>query len=140
MWPGLNLPALVFLILIILFIAMQLRQRISYQNAPELRSKMESIWLYMPKSREELKYYIWLSLAAAVAEELVFRFYLFHVFAEYGMSVWLAIVAVNILFSLTHMRGGISNMLSSLFLGIIFSIIYYYSNLLLLPILLPDQV
>jgi len=133
--PELGLPALIFSILIIAFIIVQARQKLRTEDFRVIRQNMEPVWPYLPKNQRELKYFYALSLMAAVSEELVFRYYLYHAFVESGIAVWLAVILVNILFAITHAGTGLQNILSSFFLGLVFSVIYYFSGLLLLPII-----
>ncbi|MEJ2005086.1 MAG: CPBP family intramembrane metalloprotease [Cyclobacteriaceae bacterium] len=138
--PEPRVAALTFFLLITAFIIVQFRQKLQQDDIRIIRSKMENIWLFLPKSRREYLYYISLSIAAAVSEELVFRYYLFHVLTDYGLSIWIAILACNILFALTHSRAGFENMISSFFLGLMFSLIYYFSGWIILPMLLHGAI
>jgi len=134
--PELGLPAVIFSILILAFIIVQARQKVGPDDLRVIRTKMEPVWPYMPKNKKELNYFIVLSCAAAICEELVFRFYLYHTIKEWGIATWMTVVIVNVLFSVTHVGSGARNMLSTFFLGIVFSIIYYFSGTILLPIIL----
>ena len=130
-----NHAAIVFTVLIVLFIVVQLRQKIKPEDVMDIRSGMEPIWIYLPKSAMEYRFYLMLSITAGICEELVFRYYLYHVFHLY-LPAPVSILILNFLFALSRIHTGFQNMASTFVLGMIFSVIYYFSGYLVLPIIL----
>ncbi len=137
--PPYNIAAIVFSVLTVLFILAQLRQRINKEEASDIRMKMENIWYYLPKTRDELRWYIILSVAAGICEEIIFRYYLYH-FLDSFLPAPVSILILNVLFALTHIGTGFQNMISAFILGIIFSVIYYFTGFLIIPVILHSAI
>ena len=88
----------------------------------------------LPRTRAEVKYGFGLGLNAGVVEELLFRLALpALIFGIVGNGL-VAFLAASVLFGLLHAYQGWVGVLSSLVLGLIFSLIYLLSGSILLVI------
>jgi len=92
-------------------------------------------WL-VPKTKKERNYFIFaISVSAGICEELLFRGYLFNFLTQH-MSVWLAMVVSSIAFGLPHIYQGAVQMIKTAFLGMMLVTVYWYSDSLMIAILL----
>ena len=139
-WPdvfhGFNTASVVFLILTIAYLFVQFRQKISEEDAGVIYRQMRDIWSSLPKSKDERHMYIIMSAASAIGEEAAYRFFLYHSLVALNIPSPAAILLLNLAFALTHTGSGLKNVISAFLLGIVFSVIYYFSGYLLLPIVL----
>ncbi|MCA6075165.1 CPBP family intramembrane glutamic endopeptidase [Fulvivirga sedimenti] len=138
-FSGINNATIVFSILITLFILAQIRQKIKPADALEIRSGMEEIWIFIPKSPIEYKWFVALSITAGICEEIIFRYYLYHYFHLF-LPAPVSILILNFLFALSRIQSGFQNMVGAFVLGLIFSVIYYFSGFLILPIILHTAI
>lgn len=99
------------------------------------KRKLKEVLFILPKNLQEHKWSIIISITAGVCEEILFRGLFFELLNQYMPAVY-AILVVNILFGLGHAGTKLKNMLSTSGLGILWSIIYYYTGSLWVPILM----
>nr|WP_255647381.1 CPBP family intramembrane glutamic endopeptidase [Fulvivirga sedimenti] len=100
---------------------------------------MEEIWIFIPKSPIEYKWFVALSITAGICEEIIFRYYLYHYFHLF-LPAPVSILILNFLFALSRIQSGFQNMVGAFVLGLIFSVIYYFSGFLILPIILHTAI
>lgn len=62
-------------------------------------------------------------VVTGVWEELFFRGFLFSVFSQFEVSIWLVVFLSSVLFACYHITGGIKQFYYSLFYGFVFSIL-----------------
>ena len=108
---------------------------ITSENAEELKTKLKDIYHYLPGTKKELNWFMFLSLSAGICEEVIFRMFLFEFFSHY-VHIILAIIGSNILFAVTHIATGKKNLISAFILGLLFSGIYYYTENIWIAVLL----
>ncbi|MDO3680661.1 CPBP family intramembrane glutamic endopeptidase [Paenibacillus ehimensis] len=77
-----------------------------------------------------------LAFIVGVSEEMIFRGYLYSYMQEYwGVSAFISLVIVNVVFGLLHFHQGRSAMIDTATLGLAMSQLYIQSGSLLLPII-----
>ncbi len=95
---------------------------------------LEGVQHVLPKNQVEYKWAVITSFVAGVCEEIIFR----------GFLVWqlspvthelIAIFIANVLFGIAHATSKLNNAIKATGLGLLFSILYYVSGSLWLPIL-----
>lgn len=109
--------------------------RVSEDSAMVLKEKLKDIYYYLPKNDKELKWFLLLSISAGICEEIIFRLFMFE-FLNETTHLIIAFVLTNLIFSLTHIGSGKKNLLSSFILGLLFSMIYYFTNNIWIAIIL----
>ena len=100
----------------------------------KLKRKYRRVFYILPETKAQYHWSILMSFAAGFGEEIIFRGFLFSQVSQL-MPEFIAIVVINIIFALCHWGTGIQNALYSFGLGIIWSIIYWYTGSLWIPIL-----
>lgn len=89
-----------------------------------------------PRSRKSLIMFTVLAFIVGVSEEMIFRGYLYSYMQEYwGVSAFISLVIVNVVFGLLHFHQGRSAMIDTATLGLAMSQLYIQSGSLLLPII-----
>jgi membrane protease YdiL (CAAX protease family) len=109
--------------------------RVSEDSAMVLKEKLKDIYYYLPKNDKELKWFLLLSISAGICEEIIFRLFMFE-FLNETTHLIIAFVLTNLIFSLTHIGSGKKNLSSSFILGLLFSVIYYFTNNIWIAIIL----
>lgn len=70
-------------------------------------------------------------VVTGVWEELFFRGFLFSVFSQFEVSIWLAVFLSSVLFACYHISGGIKQFYYSLFYGFVFSVLFVLTQSLI---------
>jgi membrane protease YdiL (CAAX protease family) len=90
----------------------------------------------MPTSWSDYKHFIFLSFAAGIGEEIMFRGfminYIYSISQDTGYSYLLAILIPALLFSLAHIYQGILSVVKIMCISILFGAIYIWSESLLI--------
>lgn len=134
--PSLSIIHIVLMLVIVAFAYFQYSTtKVSLESAKFVKEKLKDIYHYLPKSKKEFKWFLMLSISAGICEEIIFRLFLFE-FLKRTTNFLIAFVLTNFIFSATHIGSGKSNLLSSFFLGLLFSIIYYFTDNIWLAIIL----
>ncbi|MEC1177894.1 CPBP family intramembrane metalloprotease [Metasolibacillus meyeri] len=97
-----------------------------------------NIDFFMPQTRYERIWFVFVAITAGICEELIFRgamtYFLFELPVE--LPLWTIGLLVSILFSMAHLYQGISGIVATSFLGVIFFVLFIGTGSLLLPIIL----
>jgi len=106
------------------------------KNDEALLRSLESFRWLMPVRKVELRYFLFgVSTSAGICEEIIFRGFLLGSLLEYfGMPT--AILISSIAFGLPHIYQGISGVIKTSVLGVLFACVYWVSGSLLLAIVL----
>ncbi len=107
-------------------------------GATFITKQLASIDYLLPKTPAQRWLFLLVSLTAGICEEVIFRAFALHYLTALlpGTSIWVCVVLAAILFGLIHMGQGVAGVLSTGFLGAIFSILYIGFGSLWAPILL----
>lgn len=101
-----------------------------------LVEQMSSLAWFMPKNKKQLAIFtLGLSVAAGVCEELIFRGYLLQALTEH-VGLTFAVLISSALFGLCHLYQGFFHVIRTFVIGIIFCLIYIFSETLIIPIIL----
>ena len=134
--PKMSLVNIGLILLILVFTIIQYRtSKISANDTDALKEKMKDIYHYLPKTRQELIWFTFLSVSAGICEEIIFRLFLFE-FLKESSTLIIAFIITNLLFALTHIGSGKRNLISSLILGLLFNAIYYFTDNIWIAIIL----
>ena len=91
----------------------------------------EFVLFLLPKSARERLLFMFLSVTAGLAEELVFRGFLIELLGGWCGNLWVAVVLSSILFGLLHGYQGLSGVLRTGFLGLGLAALYVWRDSLL---------
>ncbi len=134
-------PALLGLLLIGLlsgFLAIQLRK---LGGDEELRRGLGeqldrgSVSEFLPRTRQELRWFILLSITAGVCEEILFRGFLIWYFSQFSATA-VAVVLSAIVFGLAHSYQGWQGSLRAGVMGLVLAVSYVLTGSLWVPIFL----
>lgn len=135
-YPNFNTTSIILSILIMAFIIFQVKQStVTSENVALIREKMNEMFHYLPHTKTELKWFTLLSISAGFCEEIIFRLFLFTFLIDYTHII-IAFTLPNVIFALTHIGSGKQNLISSFVLGVLFTIIYYFTDNIWLSITL----
>lgn len=125
------------IVLIVGFAIVQhrLTNKVKNHQVNNLKEHLKDIYYYLPKTRKELQWFIFLSVSAGFCEEIIFRVFLFEFLKSYS-SIIFAFITTNLIFAITHIGSGIKNTVSSFILGLLFQIIIYLTENIWAAILL----
>lgn len=124
----LSLLNTVFMSLVVLLGYIQYKSsRITERNITAFASKSKTVVNYLPKSREELSWYIMVAISAGFCEEILFRVFVFEFALKY-IGVIGSILFANVIFAITHIDTGIKNLVGAFILGLVFSLVYYFTQ------------
>lgn len=132
--PLTGMEALVSLSIVIALIAVAI---IYYRTLMQLDRKYQ--WTFvpelLPRTRQELKLFLYLSVTAGFAEEILYRGYLMWYLLHFG-NILFAVLFSSVLFAVAHAYQGRNATLVIFPVGLLFALLYVYSGSLLAPILL----
>lgn len=98
------------------------------------REKLGDLKPLVPQDDRDLRVFFGLSLTAGVVEELLYRGFVLWVLFQW-MPVWSAIVLSSVAFGLAHSYQGLSGMLRTGAIGLIFALLFVASGSIWLPML-----
>lgn len=128
LYPKFSLINAGLTILVLGFAYLQYRTiKISSDNFNSIKERLKDIYDFLPKNHNELIWFSLLSVSAGVCEEIIFRLFLFEFLKEYTGLI-MAFLTTNLIFTITHIGSGKRNLISSFILGLLFSVIYYFTN------------
>ena len=80
----------------------------------------------LPVTADEKKLWNYVSLTAGVTEEIIYRGFLIFAFSHLfpGFPIWLVILSASVLFGLAHTYQGITGVVKTTIVGVLFSILY----------------
>jgi membrane protease YdiL (CAAX protease family) len=107
----------------------------SARAAASLRGKFGPMEAFLPKTAQQLRWGLLVSIFAGVFEELAYRGYLMAYFGTW-LDQWGALAASTVLFGLAHSYQGFWGMVVTGILGALFGWVYLATGSLFLPMLL----
>ena len=131
-WLGMAIIALLSILLVI-----QLRKLKADQEQRKTAAEQLSngpAGEYLPRNRKDLKWFVVLSFAAGINEEILFRGFLLWYFSNFSLPV--AIVLSSVLFGLGHAYQGWQGIMRTGFAGLIVALAYVLSGSLWVVIFL----
>jgi membrane protease YdiL (CAAX protease family) len=140
-YPAFNTIGIVLTALILFFIGLQIiTSKVSTkEKAESVIKKMKDNYYYLPKSKSEFIWFNLLSLSAGICEEIIFRLFMFSYLLE-NTNLAIAFILTNVIFALTHIGSGKQNLINAFILGLLFTVIYYFTNNIWLPMLLHSAI
>lgn len=139
-YPKFSLINIGLTILILAFTFFQYTTtKISTDSAIAVKEKLKDVYHYLPKTDKELKWFLFLSISAGVCEEILFRLFLFE-FLKENSNLIIAFIITNLIFAITHIGSGRTNLISSFILGLLFSAIYYFTENIWIAIILHASI
>lgn len=100
----------------------------------QANKKMKEFGFILPGNRKDYQWSMVMSFTAGICEEILFRGLLFQLLYQY-IPLIPAMILANLFFSLGHVSTGLKNLLWTFILGILWSVAYYFTGSLWLPIL-----
>jgi len=134
-------PAWITLFLIVLGAIFLIFQYRTIRNDPKqrqsLRDKLNNVAAseYLPRTEQELRWFVLVSISAGICEELLFRGFLMWYFNVFSVTA-LAVVLSSILFGMAHSYQGWKGGLRAGVVGLILALSYLLLGSLWIPILL----
>lgn len=134
-------PAWISLLLLVLAAIFLIFQYRTIRNDPKqrqsLRDKLNNVDAseYLPRTEQEVRWFILLSISAGICEELLFRGFLLWYFKVFTVTA-LGVVLSSSLFGMAHSYQGWKGGLRAGVVGLIFALSYVLTGSLWIPILL----
>lgn len=142
---GFRLPAVNSLVIVFSFVLMSAYfiDLFIETNIPSRRKKSAQEWSentpFLPANFLEYKHFIFAAFTAAFCEEVIFRgFFMNYIFSFSGTStigLMTALILPSLLFGVMHIYQGHVAIIKIVIGGILFGLIYYYSQSLLIGII-----
>src|SRR5690554_1777743 len=124
----LSLLNTVFMSLVVLLGYVQYRSsRVNERNVTAFASKSQKVVNYLPKSRQELSWFIIVAISAGFCEEVLFRMFVYE-FTIQHIGVIGSLLFTNVIFAITHIDTGMKNSVGAFILGLVFSLIFYFTQ------------
>lgn len=103
-----------------------------------VRQALASLYFILPVTREERRWWVFVSLTAGFCEELLYRGFLIRYFrgAPLYWSLTVAIVGSIVAFGIGHSYQGLRGVIGTAILGAVFSVLFVMTGSLLVPVLL----
>src|SRR5690606_21603115 len=101
--------------------------RITERNVTAFASKSQKVVNYLPESRRELSWFIMVAISAGFCEEVLFRMFVYEFVLEH-IGVIGSLLFTNVIFAITHIDTGMKNLVGAFILGLVFSLVYYFTQ------------
>lgn len=129
---------LIILILVLTYLQYK-TSNITPKDSNSVKEKLKGIYHYLPKTRNELIWFSLLSISAGICEEIIFRLFFFEFLKEHTTLI-ITFIVTNLIFAITHIGTGKRNLISSFFLGVLFSVLYYFTDNIWIAVLLHSLI
>jgi membrane protease YdiL (CAAX protease family) len=99
---------------------------------------LQSMSYFLPATRTERRWWVFLCFTAGVCEEILFRGFLIqylHIF-PWTLNLTLVLMIAAVIFGLQHLYQGAAGAASTVVVGLLFSLLFLLSGSLLLPMVL----
>ncbi|HKD84568.1 MAG TPA: CPBP family intramembrane glutamic endopeptidase [Terriglobales bacterium] len=125
--------AIVLLPLVIVVLKRLKRQPRKYSSADAFKS----LSFFLPATRTERRWWVFISITAGICEEVLFRGFLLHYLHVFPwkLSLTLSLLIAAVIFGLQHLYQGAAGAASTVVVGLIFGLLFIFSGTLLLPII-----
>ena len=126
---------LLFFITPFLFVLLFRSIRNNDEKRESIKEKLNSVSAneFLPRSKKEFKWFVFLSITAGICEELLFRGFLIWYFETLN-NTFFAIILSSILFGIAHSYQGVKGIIRSGSFGLILALITIWTDSLLIPI------
>lgn len=133
LWSALGLGILALVYIIYLFKSL----KGDTEQISALRARMDgpTTSLYLPRTKNEYRWFVFVSLSAGICEELLYRGFLMWYISQYS-SMIVAVIVSSLLFGIAHAYQGWKGMIQTGLLGLVFALIYFFTASLWIPIAL----
>jgi membrane protease YdiL (CAAX protease family) len=132
---GDQLPGVPAIVAGAVFIAMLLTRIV--QGWPKLKPERKArLRLLLPENQNDLRYWVWVSLLAGLAEECAYRGAAYFVLERWTHSPELALVLCVVSFAIAHMMQGIRSAVGVGIFGLVFHIVVFLTGGLYLAIVM----
>lgn len=100
--------------------------RVMHNEAKQKESNKLSFSEMLPVTVKEKKVWTCVSITAGITEEIIYRGFLIYAFGYLypNLSIWLVIVMASLLFGLGHIYQGLTGVLKTTIIGLVFSVIF----------------
>jgi len=116
-------------------VSIALRERLA--RDPKTIASLRHILPMLPRTGDEQRWWIALSVTAGICEEILFRGFLFFYFQQiWGQPLWLALVGSSAVFGLAHIYQGLKHGGITGVLGLVMGGLYAATGSVLIPIVL----
>lgn len=124
-----------FVITPFLFLLLFRKIRDDDKQRKSIKEKLDSVDAseFLPRSKNEFKWFVFLSITAGICEEFLFRGFLIW-YIETQSNIIFAVVISSILFGAAHSYQGVKGFLRSGIMGFILALILLWTNSLIIPI------
>lgn len=97
----------------------------------------KSLSYFLPATRTERRWWVFIALTAGICEEVLFRGFLLHYMHVFPwkLSLTLSLLVAAVIFGLQHLYQGLAGAASTVVVGLIFGLLFIFSGTLLLPII-----
>lgn len=134
-WPA--WVGLLIVVVLSLLMSLQLKKiNDDQQQRQSLKEQLNKglVAEFLPRTRKELRWFVFMSFAAGICEEILFRGYLLWYFLHFSTPV--AIVISSVLFGLAHSYQGWQGVLRTAVIGLVLCLAYMLTGSLWVPIFL----
>jgi membrane protease YdiL (CAAX protease family) len=128
-WVGVVVAALAFVALILQYRSVMG----SPEKRAETRKQFESVSAMLPKSRQEMTAFTFLSITAGICEEILYRGFLIWYLSQISGIVF-AVIVSSMLFGLGHLYQGSKGLLQTAGVGLIMAGLYVLTGSIWIPI------
>lgn len=130
-----GLILLIIGLIYIQYIYKSLKNNTEQRNSIKTKMNVSEASIYLPRTKNDFKWFIIVSISAGICEELLFRGFLMWYINEFS-SIYLAIILSSILFGLAHSYQGWKGVVQSGLTGLVLAVIYLFTDSLWIPIAL----
>lgn len=126
---------LLFIVTPFLFVNLFRSTRDDDQQRQSIKEKLDGVDAseFLPKSKHEFQWFVFLSITAGICEELIFRGYLIWYFETLGGTI-IAVGISSILFGAAHSYQGFNGIIRSGIIGFVLALLVVWTDSLLIPI------
>lgn len=102
----------------------------------KLQRQLDTIGFFLPRTREERRWFAALSVVVGFCEEIIFRGWLVRWLAgaPLGLGIIAAVIVAAAIFGIDHGYQGVAGMLATLVLALVFTLLFVATGTLWVPI------
>jgi len=123
----------------ILYIYYSIKNDANQRSSLRAKLKVSEVSAYVPRTKNDFRWFIILSISAGICEELLFRGFLMWYINEFS-SIIIAVILSSVLFGLGHSYQGLKGVLQAGGIGLVMAVVYIFSGSLWIPIALHISV
>jgi membrane protease YdiL (CAAX protease family) len=127
---GLGVALVVVCVLVVQLLATLRRPKV----AEQVRAAAAPLTFILPSTQRELRLFTWLGVTAGIVEELLVRGYMLWVVGSI-VPTWVAVVVTSIAFGIGHAYQGVSGIVKTTAVGLLFGWLYVLTGSIWVPML-----